>query len=183
MHVKLNPDFITPVTDWSVFVGDLRYSYNSFGVDISYYDVANLEQFRGLHKLSTLLPIEPDWIEIAIMTGKGHLYPHRDHGTSVSLNYYAQTSGIDTTNFYYAKTDAKPHTYPGKTEANCYSYDDVVMPPYESFVAQPNEAYLFRCKNIHDVEKLTDEPRIMLCYQWATKNFLEVKKGLGPIVM
>lgn len=180
MHTKINPDFIKPVDDWSIFKGKPRYSYTSYGVTIAYYEIANLDLFKSLHKYETLLPIEPEWIEMGEVTGVGHLYPHRDHGTSVSLNYYAHAS-LDTTNFYYAKPDAKPQAYPGKDVAHCYTYDDVELPPYESFTAKSNEAYLFRCKSIHDVTRVSPEPRIILCYQWANKSYNEVLRSLKDL--
>ena len=178
MYKRLDRNFIKRVDDWSIFKGNPRYAYDSMGVTIAYYDIANMELFKSLHSYDTLLPIEPEWVEYAEMTGSGNLYPHRDHGTVVSLNYYASASDMDVTSFYYPKIDAKPQKYPGKDVSNIYTFDDVEMPPYASFSAKSDESYVFQTGNIHGVNKNSTETRTIICYQWAHRSYFSVLKGL-----
>ena len=68
--------------------------------------------------------------------------------------------------------------YPGKDVSNIYSYDDIEMPPYASFVAKPGCAYVFQTSNIHDVDKKSTEDRVIICYQWSTKSYFQILKSL-----
>lgn len=172
MYQKINQNFIKALNaDWSQFKGDTSVSHFASGdASIEYFNLANIQEFRNCHlrKFFTIPPTTVLYTEVKGNTG-GLLWPHRDHNTLCVLNYYIQAD-LDETVFYNLKNeDVKPFQYKDKATSNIFRPDDLI--PVDKFVACSNDAYLLDVSKIHAVNRLSDQTRIFVSYQWKTDSY------------
>lgn len=179
MYYKIKQPFLKQLDDWSIFKDAVSYSkYDSGDVTLEYFGVKNLDLFRKQHTRK-FFSIPPSRIRYVKITGTGILQPHRDHDTTVSLNYYI-SAGDDQTIFYNTtSSDVQPITYPSKTDSNVYKLDSLVE--FDKFVSNSNEAYLLDVSQIHAVVKTNPEPRIFIAYLWSDDNYDQVLKDISNI--
>ena len=120
MYHKIQQPFLKQLDDWSIFEDAVSYSkYSSGDVTLEYFGVKNLDLFRKQHTRK-FFSIPPSRIRYVKITGTGILQPHRDHNTTVSLNYYISANDDQTIFYNTISSDIAPIAYPGKTESNVY---------------------------------------------------------------
>jgi len=172
MYTKLTQDFLKKdFNDWETLKGsNLLNSYDSFNTRLEYFDISNLDFFKSIH-CKKIFRIRPDRVRFSKITGKGILYPHRDHDTTTALNYYISTSN-DPTIFYKQNADAKAYTYPGKKQANIFNSNDLVE--IGRFNANSNDVYLLNVSEIHSVKKSDLKPRLFISYLWNSASYDDV---------
>ena len=78
--------------------------------------------------------------------------PHTDIVDSVSLNFYMETGGYQTT-FYSSKDGSTKQTYADHGDGHVYQLDQLDV--LDSFIANPGDVYLLNGKVIHGVSSLT----------------------------
>jgi hypothetical protein len=172
MYTKLTQDFLKKdFNDWESLRGDnLLNSYDSFTTRLEYFNISNLDLFRSIH-CKRIFTIRPDRVRFSRITGKGILYPHKDHDTTAVLNYYISTSD-DPTIFYKQNEGAKAFSYPGRKQENIFNPDDLVE--IGRFNASSNDVYLLNVSEIHSVEKSDLEPRLFISYLWNSASYDDV---------
>ena len=179
MYHKIQQPFLKQLDDWSIFEDAVSYSkYSSGDVTLEYFGVKNLDLFRKQHTRK-FFSIPPSRIRYVKITGTGILQPHRDHNTTVSLNYYISANDDQTIFYNTISSDIAPIAYPGKTESNVYKLDSLVE--LDKFVSNSNEAYLLDVSQIHAVVKVNPEPRIFISYLWSDHSYDQVLKDISNI--
>lgn len=171
-YSKLENNFINPASDWHKFKGESLYSqYISGSVILQYFNIHNEQEFIKQHR-QKIFSVNPSRVSFAIISGKGMLFPHKDHGCQVSLNYYI-TANEDITNFYNINnSNASGIKYPGKIESNIFNEKD--LKKEDNFIANSNDLFLLNVTEIHSVEKINNSPRMFIAYSWDNITYDEL---------
>jgi hypothetical protein len=172
-YTKISNTFINPICDnWEKFKGQTLYSqYNSGDVVLQYFSIDNLTEFKQQHHCKIFSTI-PDRVSFTLITGKGVLLPHKDHGYQVALNYYIN-AGEDVTQFYNTVTpEVSGITYPGRKQSNIFDEKDLIKT--DNFIASSNELCLLNVAEIHSVIKTSDAPRVFISYSWNNLTYNEL---------
>jgi hypothetical protein len=143
---------------------------------LTYYRLNDYEYFQSLLPEKMFYgTVAPFQVQLAEITGSGHLLPHIDHNISACANYYLDTNG-STTHFYNKKPNAQGFVYPGRTVANIYSLDQVTQ--VGEFTAEPDELYLLDVSQIHSVNSPNNGIRRFITWQWVDTPFESIKNTL-----
>jgi len=172
---RVASDFYRNQVPWRQLIGDQAptHSYNSFSVcSTGWAMTMDQTEWRSQH---TRQPagIPPERIRINVITGQGTLMPHRDHGPKCTLNWYIRADAKDTTKFWQPRDEqVRALRAPGAVTSNVYLEKDLDL--QTQFTADTGQAWLLNTDQIHSVQKLSREPRILLSYQWMNYTYQQV---------
>ena len=171
-YSKLNNNFLNNDYDWTRFKGSSLYSqYNSEEILLQYFSIDNHTEFKRQHTRK-FFSIIPDRVSFSVITGKGKLLPHKDHGFQVSLNYYINACK-DTTQFYdISHPNVVGISYPGRSQSNIF--DENELTKTDRFIAASNDVFLLNVSEIHSVIKISSEPRVFISYSWKSVSYDEI---------
>jgi hypothetical protein len=172
MYTKLNKNFLNlNFTKWQDLKGSRLFSkYESGTTTLEYFNIKDSDLFKKLHTRRPFT-INPERVRFSCITGSGILAPHRDHNTTVALNFYILASA-DRTVFYKPNNGATSICYHGKEDANVYNLDQLTET--DSFIANTNDMYLLDVSSVHSVLKTTQEPRMFISYLWNHVSYEEI---------
>jgi hypothetical protein len=169
-HLEVRP------FDYETLKGGLEIEFISKdnGTGIHYYSINDFEKLTSLH-IKPFCKIPPQYVSFTEVTGQGLLNPHIDHTIKCCVNYYFEPNG-STTCFYRPKHFSTAQTYPGQTEANIYSIDEVEE--VAQFTSLKNEAYLLNVSKIHSVYSPNSGTRKFISYSWTNYSFEKIVANL-----
>jgi hypothetical protein len=177
MFTKLPLIFNTVDVDWHQFKSDFCFQkyYSPARQGGSYfYIIKDYASFKELLK-KDLFGIKPDIISYCEFTGPGLVYPHRDEGTFVALNFYIDTD--DGITIFYKETEKIIDTMYSK-KLN-FSKTDKDLIEISRFKANKNDCYLLDVSCIHGIKKTTKNARSMITARWRTHNFNNILDSLN----
>jgi len=169
MFTKLPLIFNTVDVDWHKFKSQYCFQkyYSPDRAGGSYfYTIKDYTIFKDLLK-KDLFGIKPDIVSYCEFTGPGLVYPHRDEGTIVALNFYIDTD--DGITIFYKETDKIIDTLYSK-KLN-FSKTDADLIEIGRFKANKNDCYLLDVSCIHGIKKTTDNTRSMITARWKKHSF------------
>ncbi len=139
---------------------------------ISYYKIKKAYMILPF-ELFRLMPERVTWTEV---DAKANL-PHRDYGIKTNINVYVDPADALTT-FFSIKEGAEAWT-PDPTQfyPNLYHHKDLEV--YDTFKAQPYEAFLLDVTQVHEVSGIVGDPRKIIQLSWATKSYQEILDALN----
>ena len=145
------------------------------GVKLNYFQIQNQLDLEKLYKNNFQFKITPDIIRFVTITGEeGEILPHVDHGIKVALNFYIQTSNLDSTIFYDKKSEDVSSFKYNETKLESNVYNKLDLTPKETFTSKDNSMFLLNVTKIHSVKKESKLPRIFIAFMWKNNTFDEI---------
>jgi hypothetical protein len=170
MFIKLNKKINVPEysakTSVVSYAGKIKYST----VSVPFNDILSLVPERYRDKFIVL-----------VMEITGPIGPHTDSGILTTVNIYVTTDDCTTT-FYNIKPDIKIDTIQIPNQTNGRVFNVAQLSKYDSFVAQPDEAWLLDITKPHSVtsNKIDNTPvnRTAIVLQTNFYTFEQVQEML-----
>jgi hypothetical protein len=175
---KLKYPFVTP-------------DYTVFGSQMKYGETVNGE-FKGIEYLLVEARAEELWKVIpdahrdnffmTVMRVNAAIPPHTDSGIQSTINFYTRTDNC-LTQFYRFKTD-NPSTRQVHNQTDGHIFDLLDLDTTESFVAEPNTAWVLDVTKPHSVipqNNFEERCAIVLSSKLPYRAVVELLKQTGNL--
>jgi hypothetical protein len=153
---------------------DNRVSYGRTLGDTFYGIAYDYLKTKSNHGLFEVIPEQHrDKFALLLMKINSNIAPHTDSKILATINFYVKAEEATTT--FYSIVSSNPETRQIKNQTNGRIFQLSDLVPFDSFVAEDNEAYLLDVTNPHSVMyKKTPQNRIAFVLQTPHFSYEEV---------
>jgi hypothetical protein len=146
------------------------------GTPVATYGSIFYYKALGPVSLDLINRYQPEKIYLVDVKGDVLDGPHRDHGLTVSVNFYFKAAGA-VTSFWDETEETEARAYEGEKRPNLYKFAQ--LKERCRFVAEDGDAYVLDVSQIHSVKRnaLTDE-RTFLQFTWSKLPYEQLLKRL-----